>query len=115
MPLYLMLHPAWLYLAHFFDHHCFFNRIVPSAISRYVENSFKISDEMSDKVFVIPPNRVRYLSEISENNRLYDKWVNYQKEIAQKLYALQKSISIISSSSKNVITQLKKEYETYSN
>ena len=75
-------------------------------------SSFRISDEMNDKVFVIPPNRVRYLSEISENNRLYDKWVNNQKEIAQKLYALQKALSILSSSSKNVITQLKTEYET---
>ena len=75
-------------------------------------SSFKISDEMSEKIFVIPPNRVRYLSEISENNRSYDKWVNEQKEIAQKLYALQKSLSILSSASKDVITQLKTEYET---
>ncbi len=75
-------------------------------------SSFKISDEMSEKIFVIPPNRVRYLSEISENNRSYDKWVNEQKEIAQKLYALQKSLSILSSVSKDVITQLKTEYET---
>ena len=55
-------------------------------------SSFEITDEMSEKNFVIPPNRVRYLSEISENNRSYDKWVNDQKEIAQKLYALQKSL-----------------------
>ena len=75
-------------------------------------SSFKISDEMSEKIFVIPPNRVRYLSEISENNRSYDKWANEQKEIAQKLYALQKSLSILSSASKDVITQLKTEYET---
>ena len=27
---------------------------------------------MSEKIFVIPPSRVRYLSEISENNRNYD-------------------------------------------
>ena len=43
-------------------------------------SSFKITDEMSEKIFVIPPKRVRYLSEISENNRTYDKWVNDQKE-----------------------------------
>ena len=28
---------------------------------------------MSEKVFVIPPKRTRYLSEIAENNRQYDK------------------------------------------
>ena len=32
--------------------------------------------EMSEKVYIIPPSRTRYLSEISENNRNYDKWVN---------------------------------------
>jgi len=42
----------------------------------------------SEKIFVIPPKRVRYLSEIAENNRKYDKWVEQQKEIAQKLYTL---------------------------
>jgi methylmalonyl-CoA mutase len=47
-------------------------------------SSFRITDKMSDKIFVIPPNRVRYLSEISENNRDYDKWVNKQKEVAQR-------------------------------
>jgi len=43
--------------------------------------------EESAKNFIIPPSRVRYLSEISESNRNYDKWVNEQSEIAQKWYA----------------------------
>ncbi len=37
---------------------------------------------------VIPPARVRYLSEIAENNRSYDKWVNEQSAAASKLYQL---------------------------
>jgi methylmalonyl-CoA mutase len=41
-----------------------------------------------DKTFIIPPKRVRYLSEIVENNKSYDTWVKEQKGIAQKLYAL---------------------------
>ena len=77
-------------------------------------SSFEITDEMSEKIFVIPPNRVRYLSEISENNRAYDKWAIDQKDIAQKLYALQKSLEILANASKEVITQIKKEYETIS-
>jgi len=75
-------------------------------------SSFEITDEMSEKIFVIPPNRVRYLSEISENNRTYDKWVNDQKEIAQKLYALQKSLDILSDTSDEVLSQIKKEYKS---
>ena len=75
-------------------------------------SSFEITDEMSEKIYIIPPKRVRYLSEISENNRAYDKWVNDQKEIAQKLYALQKSLDILSDASDKVLSQIKKEYES---
>lgn len=56
-----------------------------------LKSGFEITREMSEKVFVIPPNRTRYLSEITENNRKYDAWVNEQKEIAQKLYAFKKT------------------------
>ncbi|HEY5967633.1 MAG TPA: methylmalonyl-CoA mutase family protein [Chitinophagaceae bacterium] len=38
---------------------------------------------------IIPSNRVRYLSEISENNRSYDQLVKEQTAIATKLYQLQ--------------------------
>ncbi|HEX6333166.1 MAG TPA: cobalamin-dependent protein, partial [Flavisolibacter sp.] len=37
---------------------------------------------------IIPPKRVRYLSEIADNNRSYDHWVNEQAAIASKLYQL---------------------------
>ena len=58
-------------------------------------SNFEISREMSEKVFVVPPHRTRYLSEITENNRKYDQWVNDQKEIAQKLYAINKTLEIV--------------------
>jgi isobutyryl-CoA mutase len=60
--------------------------------------SLHVSEEMSEKIYIIPPARVRYLSEISENNRSYDKWVEEQAIIADKLYSLNKSIEEISSS-----------------
>ncbi len=59
-------------------------------------SSFEITDEMSEKIFVIPPSRIRYLAEISENNRSYDQWSEGQAEVAQKLYGIQKSIETIS-------------------
>ncbi|MCA0381653.1 MAG: methylmalonyl-CoA mutase family protein [Bacteroidetes bacterium] len=37
---------------------------------------------------VIPPSRVRYLSEIADNNRQYDAWAKEQANIATKLYQL---------------------------
>ena len=55
-------------------------------------STFHISEEMSEKVFVIPPSRTRYLSEIAENNRAYDKTANEQVVVAQKLYGIYKTI-----------------------
>lgn len=60
-----------------------------------LKSTFEITDEMSEKVFVIPPDRTRYLSEISENNRSYDKWVEAQVEVADRLYGLNRSIETL--------------------
>ncbi|AXT53224.1 methylmalonyl-CoA mutase [Aquimarina sp. BL5] len=57
-----------------------------------LKSDFHISKEMSEKIFVIPPSRTRYLSEISENNRAYDKTADAQVEVAQKLYGIYKTI-----------------------
>lgn len=43
---------------------------------------------ISEKIYIIPPHRVRYLSEISENNRSYDRQVDVQIVIARKMYGL---------------------------
>jgi len=57
-----------------------------------LKSDYHISEEMSEKIYVIPPARVRYLSEISENNRGYDDKVETQVEVAQKLYGIYKTI-----------------------
>jgi methylmalonyl-CoA mutase len=49
---------------------------------------------------IIPSNRTRYLSEISENNRSYDQLVKDQSNIASKLYQLHGTLQIIKESSK---------------
>lgn len=61
-----------------------------------LESSFEISKEMSEKIFVIPPGRTRYLSEIAENNRKYDTSAKAQKEVAQTLYGIYKTIVSVS-------------------
>jgi methylmalonyl-CoA mutase len=67
-----------------------------------LKSNFASSSEMSEKIFIIPPHRTRYLSEISENNRNYDRWSEQQSSIADKLYALDSSIRILEESeSKN--------------
>ena len=62
------------------------------------KSEFEITDEMSEKQFIIPPKRSRYLSEISESNRKYDEWVNEQAELADRLYALERTKIMMSDS-----------------
>lgn len=59
------------------------------------KSTFDLTAGQSEKIYIIPPSRTRYLSEISEVNRNYDNWVNDQKEIAQKLYSIKKSVEAI--------------------
>ena len=59
------------------------------------ESSFELTAGTSEKIYIIPPARTRYLSEITENNRNYDRWVEEQKDIAQQLYSIQKSMEAV--------------------
>ncbi len=76
-------------------------------------SSFVITQEMSEKIYIIPPGRTRYLSEISENNRAYDKWVDAQSDIANKLYALDETIRLMEQSKDNddVLKMLKASFD----
>ncbi len=60
-----------------------------------LKSTFEITKEMSEKIYVIPPSRTRYLSEIAENNRKYDARVLSQKEVAQKLFGIFKTIESV--------------------
>jgi methylmalonyl-CoA mutase len=66
--------------------------------STNLKSDYQITDEMSEKIFVIPPARTRYLSEISESNRSYDDKANSQVEVAQKLYGIFKTIESVTES-----------------
>lgn len=52
-----------------------------------------------NRSMIIPPKRVRYLSEIAENNREYDKWVKEQCAIASRLYQVNGVIETMTASS----------------
>ncbi len=60
------------------------------------KSAFKLSAIHKEQQFIIPPNRTRYLSEITENNRAYSKASLTQKEVAQKLYGIYKTIESVS-------------------
>ena len=81
-----------------------------------LKSSVDTEEVMSEKIYIIPPNRTRYLSEISENNRQYDRWVDAQCEIARKLFGLKQSIEAVESqenleNKSAVLESLKKTYE----
>ncbi|TDD95271.1 methylmalonyl-CoA mutase family protein [Flavobacterium cellulosilyticum] len=61
-----------------------------------LKSTFEISPEMSEKIFVIPTHRTRYLSEIAESNRKYDADALNQEQVAQKLYGIFKTIESVS-------------------
>ena len=78
------------------------NTLYKSIMDKLVEktgvdlhSTFEITREMSEKIYVIPPHRTRYLSEIAENNRKYDETVLSQVEVAQKLYGIFKTIQSV--------------------
>lgn len=81
-----------------------------------LKSDFASDNEMSEKIFIIPPKRTRYLSEISESNRQYDRWVDAQCALASKLYGLQQSIDILKNKDESdgnnvLISGLEKAYE----
>ncbi len=60
-----------------------------------LNSTINIIDSTSEKQFIIPPKRVRYLSEITENNIGYDNWCKEQSEIAQKLFGIFKTMETV--------------------
>ena len=69
-------------------------------------STFRTNKELSEKVFIIPPNRVRYLSEIAENNREFDKRLDVQIELADKLYVLTQTLKEFSSDTNNSVKSI---------
>lgn len=97
------------------------NRLYKAVMDKLVEKTganlkseFTITNEMSEKLFIIPPSRTRYLSEISENNRNYDKRAKQQAATAEQLYSIQNTIDVIKASKvedrDRLIKTLQEEY-----
>ena len=75
------------------------------------KSNFQGAMGTSEKVYIIPPARTRYLSEITEVNRKYDAWVEEQGEVAQQLYSIQKSMEVIATTSVTDKDRLIKELQ----
>ncbi|MCM4153194.1 methylmalonyl-CoA mutase [Arenibacter sp. N53] len=85
------------------------NRLYMSVMDKLVaktgtalNSQYKIANAEAEKIFIIPPARTRYLSEIAENNRAYDKKADYQSDLAQRLFGVFITIQSVSGVDANV-------------
>ena len=78
------------------------NRLYKSVISKVdaqvaadFKSSLEVSGKESEKLYIIPPKRIRYLSEIAESNHRYNRWAEEQSQIAQNLFSLKQTIKLV--------------------
>jgi len=72
------------------------------------DNSFSIKSDRSgesEKIYIIPPDRIRYLAEIRESAKHYDNKIKRQAQLATELYAL--------SIAHKTLEGTKEEYQEY--
>ncbi|MDO7713005.1 MAG: cobalamin-dependent protein, partial [Schleiferiaceae bacterium] len=74
------------------------DELVEKAKADHLVSQFVVSDAMSEKVYIIPPKRTRYLSEIAESIRSYNDWVVTQSDTADALYSLRQSAQTLADS-----------------
>ncbi|GAB4124436.1 MAG: methylmalonyl-CoA mutase family protein [Raineya sp.] len=76
-----------------------------------LQSDFEITDRMSEKIYIIPPERVRYLSEICENSENYDKFVKEQTAIARQMYQLKGTIEMLRAEIGKKVIEIKEQSE----
>ncbi|WP_061231102.1 methylmalonyl-CoA mutase family protein [Leptospira weilii] len=77
-------------------------------------SSYGKESGMSEKIFIIPPDRVRYLAEIREECRRYDQFTEEESDKARKLFQLFGAIEVLKSSGQDT-NILKSEYSKIEN
>jgi len=60
-----------------------------------LHSRFEMSAGMSEKIYIIPPERSRYLAEIAEEHARYTQHVAEQSALARRLYQLQGSMQLL--------------------
>ncbi|MCF8304638.1 MAG: methylmalonyl-CoA mutase family protein, partial [Bacteroidales bacterium] len=60
--------------------------------SEAFQSTVEAPDESSEKIHIIPPKRVRYLSEIADTVRKYNQWSEEQADVARRMQAINDSL-----------------------
>jgi methylmalonyl-CoA mutase len=92
---------------------CIMDTVDAKTGSRFASN-WANGIDLSEKIFIIPPSRNRYLSEIAENNRSYDDRGRAQQRIAQRLYSLHETLAHLQENKQDasLIEALQLQYES---
>ncbi|MGZ3755812.1 MAG: methylmalonyl-CoA mutase family protein [Mucilaginibacter sp.] len=67
-----------------------------------------------EKVYIIPPDRTRYLAEIAESSQAYGDWVNEQCRIAQQMFQVKGVMDLNAASSGLINSTLNKNNQKVS-
>ena len=86
-------------------------KVINDRTEANLQGQFDFVTGESEKIYIIPPARVRYLSEITETIRNYNKQSKKQAEIASKMYALDKVMDLYEEAPED----LKQRYEELRN
>ncbi len=88
-------------------------QIINTKTSAGYISTFSMAEDVDQIAGIIPPRRVRYLSEISETVRNYNQWANEQAGIASRLYGLHITIEELNNknSATDLLSELKKLYK----
>ena len=78
------------------------NQLYAAVIAKIIEKTnaplqtnSEMNTTMSEKIYIIPPDRNRYLAEIVESNKNYDKNAEKQSQIASKLYQIKGVLELL--------------------
>ena len=74
--------------------------------------SADVENVLSEKVYIIPPHRTRYLAEIAEESERYNNYVNQQSKLATQAYQLFGTLEYLKSQNidTNLIQKIQEEY-----
>ncbi len=71
------------------------DKIVEKTAVNALTSDFGVSEKASEKIYIIPPEKIRYLSEIVESSAEYDNFIIKQSTIARKMYQLKGTIEML--------------------
>ncbi|MCE3008977.1 MAG: methylmalonyl-CoA mutase family protein [Bacteroidetes bacterium] len=60
-----------------------------------LKSGFDLAQLPSEKIYIIPPDRTRYLAEIAEESDRYNQWVDRQAGLARQAYQLHGSLHLL--------------------